>query len=541
MPVLKRGCTIITGLLCCSALWFYLNHEPSVPDVIVAFHVGGGHDETVAVVMRKESFAVVVEAGAVGNITDSPSRTLDVAEALNDGIDQIGGLLNGTEWKAQPLVLWTYCVRCFRLFRDFTFTRKGSSSNAHHLSHAAHAFYSSPFASAVIVTMDGSGDDGNFNIYVATSRRAPFRRLLQHTQGSLGLAYTHLSQLPLINNEHGFMAYAAKGRPGARLRRNLVKCFAPVDYSKQRQTCRTLRLKLQTAHLENYAATVQKILEETVAHRIQDVATRWLPSVDGLVLGGGVALNVRLNSALAGLFRVPVFVPPSPGDGGLALGLAFNTLRPAPPASPADILYVGLPIVDQAFINAAPGMEGLVRVRSVSIAVVAQKLVSGAVIAVMRGRKELGDLGLGHRSILTNPQNVTAVERIRRLVGYSEYDYVPLMMPLFFTPSVFGVAVPSPHLSFAMRIETRVMDLLSNVMLNDTSIWFQTVTRSSEAWLHELLTEMRSVASIPILVNAPLRWGSRNLLNRAADALQFLQARPELDYVMIENDLFSFP
>ena len=302
---------------------------------------------------------------------------------------------------------------------------------AHHVAHAASAFFPSGFERATVMVLDGRGEqtsylggrygeDGRLEI-LATQR-------LPH---SLGLLYTdltvHLGFAP-TSDEYKVMGLAAYGEPEflpafretIRAREDGGFDVAPVDFGR---FARRIPLGEEGWGPEHaaLAASVQARLEEVLLE-----LARWLHRRTGdrdLVLAGGVALNCVANSRL---WRESpferVWVQPAAGDAGTALGAALHLAselgdRPQPMGSAAlgrgfgdDELAGRLARANLAF-ERPPDIA----------ATVADLLADDAVVAWFQGRAEYGPRALGHRSLLANAGRADNLERLNDIKGREQF------------------------------------------------------------------------------------------------------------------------
>ena len=136
--------------------------------------------------------------------------------------------------------------------------------------------------------------------------------------------------------------------------------------------------------MQDYAATAQLVLEETVAAEVLSFA-RPLQEAEGLVLGGGVAANVRLATALQRRLGKRTHVPFTPGDAGLPVGAAWAVAPPT--ARQAGLPYLGLPVQGTGTLRRVAGQCGA---RQVGVEEVAGLLCNGTIVGVVWGPQGVG-------------------------------------------------------------------------------------------------------------------------------------------------------
>ena len=131
--------------------------------------------------------------------------------------------------------------------------------------------------------------------------------------------------------------------------------------------------------------------------------------VSGIVLVGGCALNVKSNTVVQNYFRVPVYVPSSPGDSGIAIGGAWFV---TPPVQRNPLEFLGAKLFDQdKLIHYVKQYQG----RIISPKDVSELLLRGKVGAIVRGRQEVGPRALGHRSLVAVPDKLEVRDKMNRI------------------------------------------------------------------------------------------------------------------------------
>lgn len=309
----------------------------------------------------------------------------------------------------------------------------------HHAAHAGGAFLLSGARAALILTLDGKGDDLSGSVSVGSGGEVT-RTLALPTEDSLGhlySAFTVACGLRPQRDEGKLQAMAASGEADPGIRAWLDELYRldpetgaihgrlsdgliigpypdrPVEVHNDR-----VRERIRGVRPEDAAATVQGFLEQLVA----DFAAWHLgrTGLNTLVVAGGIFANVSLNHRLGDLTAVTTLhVHPAMTDAGIALGAAATaTASDGVAVMPLRDAYLG-PLYDddeaaQAF--AAEGYE--VRIPGVPAEhVLADRLAAGEVVARFTGRAEYGPRALGHRSILAparDPQMPATLNRMLR-------------------------------------------------------------------------------------------------------------------------------
>ena len=334
---------------------------------------------------------------------------------------------------------------------------------SHQFAHAVLAQHDSPFNSALIVSYDGGGDDGCFHAFVSrsrTERPSPVlassvcpgtvygvlaslvadvsrsRSCLEFNQWSSEghflalpgklMAYASLGTVQPVLLElvstffetwHREHYYQLCGMHAAALReiigeamRNTSGRGTPASAlldgraPEESEPHALQKLLVGGEAGANLAATIQAAFERLAGSTVQHLLRMHRRTVDGIVLVGGCALNVRANqrvSDLAAESGLSVYVPAAPNDAGIVVGAIWALSPPPVPAvhvgRPQRLQYSGPYVFDRHELPAAAARRGALPVH---LNVVAGWLGHGHVIGMVRGRTEWGPRALGHRSLL---------------------------------------------------------------------------------------------------------------------------------------------
>ena len=263
-------------------------------------------------------------------------------------------------------------------------------SPLHHREHAAYAFYTSPFARAVVLTIDGQGTyQSSFVLWIA-SREHGLRRLPCDMTLRLGAMYGCSHRPP---ND---MAIAAATHAPHRLYYKALSGLLARHWNQNAQAMVEWHkwFRRNPADSSSKLAAVYTIIEETIVEHLRRSRTDW-GAVDGLALGGGVAANIGHGVGLSRHFRLPVWRPAQPNDATLGFGAIWTT---APPAGRPAVQFAGPP-------PPAPpstGPAAAAPCEAFSPARLRALLSRGAVVGVWRGRAPLEDADTpGHRTAVS--------------------------------------------------------------------------------------------------------------------------------------------
>ena len=432
---------------------------------------------------------------------------------------------------------------------------------SHHQTHAASAYYLSPFDRALIVSYDGGGDDGHFNIYFAHEDGI---KHLEKIPSDFGGAYLFMGslirevaeksrhQLALSGKLMGLCAY---GEVIPNLVPDLQRyCFekAHIDmvkavdyhtmhwksYDRVNDMYYTSLRDLDIHKpLENYsfegqiaydiAATAQEAFEKAF-FSVLDTYDPDLP----LIITGGCALNVLVNEKVKCLYNRPMYVPPQPNDASLSLGHLFLYKKPT---KKVDITYSGLPLLDRDKLQSYIDEYGATKVNKKKIA---ELIKDGKILGLVYGDSEVGPRALGNRSIVCDPNIADMKDILNSKVKFREWyrPFAPFCKKEdahnYFESRNFDNL---EYMGYAPKVK---VDTLPSITHADGTARLQTVTEESHPHFYELLTEFGKISETNVLLNTSFNIRGYPILSTIEDALYALN-NTQMDYVVIEDYLFG--
>jgi carbamoyltransferase len=331
----------------------------------------------------------------------------------------------------------------------------------HHLSHAASAFFCSPFDEAAILTIDGVGEWATTSIVVGKGAAIRFLREIRfpHSLGLLYSAFTYYCGFKVNSGEYKLMGLAPYGNEGSERFRSFVEkikghmvtiyedgsFFLHQEYfdylpglrmtrdSRWEELFGLPRREPESEMEQGYcdlALAIQRVTEEIVLKLAKTAFV--LTGCTRIVLAGGVALNCVANGKLvtAGIFT-DVFIQPAAGDAGGALGAALAGYHLGPSCEKMRMImkdaYWGPEYSEERMLKVC-SRHRLVGERYDSpeelARVVAAALRDGNIVGWFQGRMEFGPRALGHRSILADARDVDMQRRLNVSIKYRE-DFRP--------------------------------------------------------------------------------------------------------------------
>ena len=425
-------------------------------------------------------------------------------------------------------------------------TEKVTTVARHHQTHASAAFYMSPFKEALIVSYDGGGDDGHFNVYSGNSEGIT---LLDDITSDFGGGYLLCGslvrevaeksrhQLALAGKLMGLCGY---GKPIEKHVPAFHEFFFDRDYRKL-----AFLTKLPLKNIDNpwknpldnwvfegqeaydIAATAQEGFERAFF----SVLNRYDTDIP-LILTGGCALNVLVNEKIKEVYNRPLYIPPNPHDGSLSLGHLFLYKKPD---HQVDITYAGLPLTDYDELETYIDKYSATKVNKRDIA---QLLKDGKILGLVYGDSEVGPRALGNRSIVCDPNIADMKDILNSKVKFREWyrPFAPFCKKedahkYFDSPNFENLE----YMSYAPRVK---VDTLPSITHVDGTARLQTVTEDSHKEFYELLTEFGKISDTNVLLNTSFNIRGYPILSSIKDALYALN-NTQMDYVVIDDYLFE--
>ena len=459
----------------------------------------------------------------------------------------------------------------------------------HHYSHAASAFYPSPFENAVVLTLDGVGEWATTTVAIGKKNKLEMIKEIYfpHSLGLLYSAFTYYTGFKVNSGEYKVMGLAPYGKPKYKdlIIQNLMdlkedgsfklnmkffnyatgltmtnKKFSDLFGHPVRNPKKDL---LEDFHMD-IAASIQSVTEEIVIRITKNIASEY--KIKNLCLAGGVALNCVANGKI---LRQKIFddiwIQPAAGDAGGSLGAALaywhHELK-KPRENFQDQMkgaYLGPKLSEKNIEDQLKKLKARYTKKSSNeiSSIVAKELSNGKTVGWFQGRMEFGPRALGGRSILADPRSDKMQKELNLKIKFRE-SFRP------FAPSVLREEVSN---WFELNYDSPYMLLVSDVKrekqinmsekdkklfgidkLNikrssipaithvDYSARVQTVHKETNLKYYNLINEFKKITDCPVLVNTSFNVRGEPIVCSVEDAFNCFMGT-NLDILAIENYL----
>ncbi len=458
----------------------------------------------------------------------------------------------------------------------------------HHLSHAASAFYPSPFDKAIILTADGVGEWATTTVAIGDKNNLEIKKEIHfpHSLGLLYSAFTYYIGFKVNSGEYKLMGLAPYGNPkyvdkieknlvdikedgSFRLDQNFFNYSTGLTMTNKKfhnlfgQEPRDSRKDQITQFHMDIAASIQKVTEDIILKMC--VSLRKEYNISNLCLAGGVALNCVANGKiLKSKIFDKIWIQPAAGDAGGSLGAALaywylelNNERNDINKDEMHGSYLGPSYSNENIEKSLKhiGAKYEFIEDEMLIDKVADDLSKGNAIGWFQGRMEFGPRALGGRSILGDPRSETMQKNLNLKVKYRE-SFRP------FAPSVlredvnqwFDIDNDSPYMlivSDVLKDKQKQMTedekkLFGIDKLNikrseipavthvDYSARIQTVHKETNKMYYNLIKKFKEITNCPVIVNTSFNVRGEPIVNSPEDAFNCFMGT-ELDNLVIGN------
>ena len=460
----------------------------------------------------------------------------------------------------------------------------------HHISHAASAFYPSPFDEALILTADGVGEWATTTVAIGKNSQINMEKEIHfpHSLGLLYSAFTFYTGFKVNSGEYKLMGLAPYGNPkySDLIKENLIDIKSDgsfrlnMDYfdfatglkmtnEKFEKLFKRSHRKPETDKLENFhmdiAASIQKVTEEIMLQLVKALKNEY--NIKNLCLAGGVALNCVANGKILeeNIFE-NVWIQPAAGDAGGSLGAAlsfwYDELGNKRSIDKEDSMqgsFLGPKFSDEDIENELKTAGAVYEKKEYSemIEIVANEISNKKAVGWFQGRMEFGPRALGSRSIIADPRSEIMQKELNLKVKFRE-SFRP------FAPSVlsedvnkyFKLNISSPYMLIVSEIKDDIKKEMTYLEKNlfgieklniarsqipsvthvDYTARVQTVEKSKNKTFYDLIKKFKEITGCSVLINTSFNVRGEPIVCTPLDAFKCLMGT-NLDLLVCNNFL----
>ena len=458
----------------------------------------------------------------------------------------------------------------------------------HHLSHAASAFYPSPYDEAIILTADGVGEWATTTVAVGKKNKLEIKKEIHfpHSLGLLYSAFTYYTGFKVNSGEYKLMGLAPYGEPkyvnliydklidvkddgSFRLNQDYFNYATGLTMTNEKfdnifgkKPRDSKKDKITEFHMD-IAASIQKVTEEIMLKICKSLKNEY--KIDNLCLAGGVALNCVANGKIlkSKIFK-NVWIQPAAGDAGGSLGAALAywhiQLNKNRDTSHKDVMsgsYLGPSYTDEQIKQSLDKIGAKYKLLDEQSLIdkTADDLSKGHAIGWFQGRMEFGPRALGSRSIIGDPRSPDMQRNLNLKVKYRE-SFRP------FAPSVlredlknwFELDNDSPYMLIVAEVKKEIQKEMNeqekklfgieklNIKRSDIpavthvdySARIQTVHEETNKKYHDLIKKFKEKTNCSVIVNTSFNVRGEPIVNTPEDAFNCFMGT-KLDNLAIGN------
>ena len=440
----------------------------------------------------------------------------------------------------------------------------------HHMSHAAYAFYTSQFDESAILTIDGVGEWSTTSFGIAKNNKIQLTNDIRwpHSLGLFYSAFTYFLGFRVNEGEYKLMGLSSYGKPKYYdlIKENLIdvkndgsihlnmKYFA-FTYDKVMTNENFAQLfgipprkedqKTEQIHYD-IGASAQKVLEDVLLKMVNHIHSK--TKMKNLCIGGGVALNGVANYKV--LKNGPfdnVHIPPSPGDGGSAVGCAqylyfvHNNKKRIIENNHSKLIqenvYVGPSYSNEKIIKFldSNNIKYEKFEKQSLLKKTAQLISTGNIVGWYQGKMEWGPRALGNRSILADPRNASMKDILNEKIKHRESfrPFAPSVLEEY-ASEYFDIDVPSPYMLMVAKVKKP--EIIPAVTHVDGTGRLQTVSNYANPLYYDLINEFFKITGVPVIINTSMNVMGEPIVNTPEQAYQMI-VKTDMDCLVLGNNL----
>ena len=481
--------------------------------------LSNAHHDGSACIVKGGKILAAIECERLTKIKKDVLKKSNLRETLYYLLDYVGMELNDIDYIAVGESPDDHVGNFVRSGKNLLNSGIDGFSIPHQLCHNAAAYYTSPFDSAIALSVDSScgiPEDyyRNSSICLANDK---FIKSIETPPIPYGVLYHRVCEYlgigVALHKVGTLMGVAPYGKP-----------IPDTDFDLEEGHEVTNLIEEDFSSAVNIAATTQKLLEQRLLNLVENLPA----NSENLCLSGGTFLNCPSNSLIlkeSKFKKIHHF--PACGDSGIAIGAALYVAnlilnQPRYDYKPHEICYLGKEYKQE---------------NEIDYEYIAKRISEGAIVAWMNGRSEFGPRALGNRSLLADPRDQHNRDRLNHIIKQREWyrPFAPIVLEESYQ-EWFDFDVPSPFMLYTALVKRpQEIPAITHV---DGSSRFQTVTKEGNTHIYKLIKEFEKITSVPILINTSLNGKGQPILETPEEGREFFNSVP-VDIAVIHGEILE--
>jgi len=423
----------------------------------------------------------------------------------------------------------------------------------HDWCHAAYALYGSPIRddNTLIVTADAWGDDLSGTLSVYSKEKGQIERVKEYNHNDFQLAriyrYTTLV-LKMLANEHEYKVMGLASYYNGPMIEKVEKIFDKMLQSeglefifnkKVLDIYDYLKNNLKNFRFDHIAAGLQSFTEKILVNWFSNAISRY--NAKSVVFSGGISMNVKANMKISQIPKIEKFFVCGAGtDETLPIGACYhwaemNGIKP----KPLDTLYLGSNVVyDEKDISS---LAQYTIKKFNSEEQILEQILKNKIVAVCRGRMEMGQRSLGNRSIIADPRTRSNVEKINNSIKKRDFwmPFAPVILEEYQDLLIENPKkIDSPFMTIAFETKDGKNKFPAAVHQADGTARAQLLKKEQNPILWNLIFKFYEKTGIPALLNTSFNLHGEPIVRTIQDALRVFE-KSELEVLWLDGHIIE--
>ena len=423
----------------------------------------------------------------------------------------------------------------------------------HHTCHAAYAFYASPIRedNTLIVTADAWGDDLSATLSTYSKKENKITRVKEYNHKDFQLAriyrYTTLV-LKMLANQHEYKVMGLAPYYNGPLTKQVENVFDNMlknvginfEFNNQiKDIYDYLNTNLRYFRFDHIASGLQSFTEKILVNWFSQTVKEF--GCSNVVYSGGVSMNVKANMKISQIPKIEkMFVAGSGGDETLSIGACYHVAeKNGIKTKPLSNMYLGSDANYNE--NDISSLSQYKITKFTNVDQILEKILENKIIAVCRGKMEMGARALGNRSIIADPRTRKNVEKINQSIKMRNFwmPFAPIVLEEFQDTLLENPKkIESPFMTMTFNTKDGEKKMPAAVHQSDETTRAQLLQKNQNPVLWELIFKFYEKTKIPALLNTSFNLHGEPIVNSVQDAIRVFE-KSELEVLWLNNHIIE--